>query len=776
MDRHKPTEIRTAPAIFPAIFHAIPTQPTMSSRAGIVRRQNTSLGRSGPRSKNGCQTCRLRRVRCDEKRPMCGHCDRLKLVCNYQQGQIRPRRRQRQLEQGSAHGDDQDIQSLSDQEDRGSNEGCIVARTFNDTATANSHVDYDPAFQPADQGEETRADSMVGSNNQQLDQDHSMDALDIMAPNNEAYGADESTVIPDFIIGTQDQSDWQFDAFNDYVPLADPVFSFTSLGFTNSARLFDTDHASIIQPLTTPDSADNGESLDSAYVGSHSAEDSQDQRHTRRQPQSTLREANDAPTTRFAISPPILSTTQEHQLLKLFETEIQPPASIVGVDPLGWRKIRRYMLKMADGENDHVMLALFAISTLLSSSKAALQRTGINQDNYKLTASRLHDAACASMKAALACGPRDGQNSRSLLVSLFLLAWFEIAYDGDNQASPIFPKVMAEKIISALQVVHKSQSSLGSGETMNENAHGTSSTAGLLAKQPVHSLMPSSKDNKKKKGDRLEYLLSSSANVSLSRNIIRLDVLNILLCPAFEFHIVSQAYSRRIGSYDRHHRPRGTPEDEREVMDACMAFEEELQELWQRRPGILNLNAAQLGQFVARDIANRLEQLFSIYIATFWNHYVYIHRVAFWTLKHTPIMQKALQQSGNMMRRSISQPIDQHAFDPTIQRTPANSIHPGLMWVCFLFGCEVEDPIQQEWAVLQLRALGELSATPGDEREPSASEDELLAFRLDEKGSQTALRVSQLLSVLVERQRALGARVDGKYLCKELFGCHFYII
>ncbi|KAG5761750.1 hypothetical protein H9Q72_010144 [Fusarium xylarioides] len=636
-----------------------------------------------------------------------------------------------------------------------------------------------------------------------------------MAPNDGAYGPDEaigdSTVIPDFMIGTQDQGDWQFDVFNDHVPPADPIFSFTSLGFTNSSRLFDTDHASIIQPLTTPDSADNGESLDSAYVGSHSAEDPQGQRHTRQQPQSTLREANDAPTTRFAISPPILSTTQEDQLLKLFETEIQPPASIVGVDPLGWRKIRRYMLKMADGENDHVMLALFAISTLLSSSKVALHRTGINQDNYKLTASRLHGAACASMEAALACGPRGAQNSRLLLVSLFLLAWFEIAYDGDHQPSPIFPKVMAETIIingkhwdsrsahlfqwldsldakmshlggchllseSALQVVHKSQSSLVSGEAMDDNAHGTSSSAGLLAEQPAHSPAPRSKDTKKKKGDRLEYLLSSSANVSLSRNIIRLDVLNILLSPAFEFHMVSQAYSRRVGSYDRHHRPRGTPEDEKEVMDACMAFEEELQELWQRRPGILNLNAAQLGQFVARDIASRLEQLFSIYIATFWNHYVYIHRVAFWTLKHTPIMQKALQQSGNMMRRSINQPIDQHAFDPTIQRTAANSIHPGLMWVCFLFGCEVEDPIQQEWAVQQLRALGELSATPGEERESSASEDELLAFRLDEKGAQTALRVSQLLSVLVDRQRALGARVDGKYLCQELFGCHFYII
>lgn len=33
------------------------------------------------RSKNGCLTCRRRKVRCDEHRPRCSHCERLNLQC-----------------------------------------------------------------------------------------------------------------------------------------------------------------------------------------------------------------------------------------------------------------------------------------------------------------------------------------------------------------------------------------------------------------------------------------------------------------------------------------------------------------------------------------------------------------------------------------------------------------------------------------------------------------------------------------------------------------------
>lgn len=38
-------------------------------------------GRSGPRRRTGCLTCRARKVRCDEAKPSCANCDRLRLRC-----------------------------------------------------------------------------------------------------------------------------------------------------------------------------------------------------------------------------------------------------------------------------------------------------------------------------------------------------------------------------------------------------------------------------------------------------------------------------------------------------------------------------------------------------------------------------------------------------------------------------------------------------------------------------------------------------------------------
>ncbi|TPR07553.1 putative integral membrane protein [Aspergillus niger] len=41
------------------------------------------MGRSGPRRRTGCLTCRARKVRCDEAKPTCANCTRLRLQCTY---------------------------------------------------------------------------------------------------------------------------------------------------------------------------------------------------------------------------------------------------------------------------------------------------------------------------------------------------------------------------------------------------------------------------------------------------------------------------------------------------------------------------------------------------------------------------------------------------------------------------------------------------------------------------------------------------------------------
>ncbi|KNG83020.1 hypothetical protein ANOM_008248 [Aspergillus nomiae NRRL 13137] len=43
----------------------------------------SSEGRRAPRSRSGCWTCRTKKVKCDEGRPQCRRCLRLKLLCDY---------------------------------------------------------------------------------------------------------------------------------------------------------------------------------------------------------------------------------------------------------------------------------------------------------------------------------------------------------------------------------------------------------------------------------------------------------------------------------------------------------------------------------------------------------------------------------------------------------------------------------------------------------------------------------------------------------------------
>ncbi|KAK1241116.1 hypothetical protein MKX08_001090 [Trichoderma sp. CBMAI-0020] len=795
----------------------------MSSRTGIVRRQSIALGRSGPRSKNGCSTCRLRRVRCDEKRPTCGHCDRLKLECEYQPP--RPRRSQRR----PPSPDDSSVSSRQDL-DADADSNLDTARRFSmvtDEANESSFSGV-ASYQPGDALQDAQTTLSTGLNSQFVTSTADVNSNGLvtdpmasyMTPTTAAFNLGSTSIPP----ADLSQSPWSPSWF-DRVPLPDSAFSFTSLGFTSalSPSFFTSDQSGWHMGGNAGLAASNVDNSPSTQSVAQMTNDGQLVSISSQEGTEQINSTGYKPG--FAFSPPLLSDSQQELLLRTFECAIQPPASLAGIHPLGWPKIKQYVLQMANGKHNSieygaVMHALAALSAMLfePSRPAALAALGSRvsacRDDFGLLSLRLHDVACAALKLSLSHAGWEERSSQALLAVIFLLAWFETAYDGNDQVHPSFPEDMAEQVIvngrgwdtgsaslfqwldsfdakmshmggrhllsePALEIIRKPRPSVAGSASMEVsdndplgNIDGISPTTKSIDKRGTNTTAKS-----RNNGSRLATLLTEPPTIP--KNVVCMGVFNILLQPAFEFHMASQAYSRRVGCHDRHHRSRGTPEDEMEVMKACMGFEEELEELWRRRPSILDLDASQLRLFVSENIARRLEQLFSVYIATFWAHFIYIHRVAYWTLQHTAISRKALKETGNMMRRSVGQPIHQHAFDASISRTTSTAIHPGLMWVCFLFGCEVSDPVQQEWAVLQLRALGRLSGMTG-QRSASVFDgnegDGLPIGGLDQKGAQTALKVARLLEVIIERQTKLGARVDGKYLSQEIFGCHFYII
>lgn len=222
---------------------------------------------------------------------------------------------------------------------------------------------------------------------------------------------------------------WHSGAFNDYLPLPDPTFPFTSLGFTNSLNYFDPDQTSV-PVVGSADGAQTWRSdiSDMAMFGSNpnalpALDSGGDGSLATLMDAGTSRRTSSRPA--FAVSPPLLSPAQEDMLLAFFERDIRPPASLVGVDPLGWLKIKRYVLRMARDDNESVMHALFALSTLLSASSLPI-RLGTNRDDHRLFASRLQEAACAAIEVGLMNEDWAARSSHALLVSVFLLAWFEV--------------------------------------------------------------------------------------------------------------------------------------------------------------------------------------------------------------------------------------------------------------------------------------------------------------------------------------------------------------
>ncbi|KAH8662437.1 hypothetical protein BX600DRAFT_414532 [Xylariales sp. PMI_506] len=809
----------------------------MNLHQSVRRRQTTGLGRSGPRSRNGCQTCKLRRVRCDEKHPVCGHCHRLQLECIYHHPQ---RRRGGSATPSKRTSDHHDMSPISIEQVNTEQGPPLMANANGPLWQNNSQCSQNETH-----------DSHMNALDMPLTspQGGPMPPPDVLNVGHVEFSGAEKTAEENqgqyVLFGVSDTSSnvtlvnpgdmgylsespgdnralaWQNNqsgGYADYIPVPDPPFSFTSLAFDSSPDIFELNVGDAIPNLHVGSSGQSASeqwfspSTRTGIIPSSESQDAPDLDHegskTPTGPTDHAGSKRHSNRQSPAISAPLLTKPLRQMLLTHFERDVRPPASLAGVDPLGWFKIKGYVLRRAKGGNELVTNAFFALTTLLSALDITFQST-INRYNYKLLAIRLQHAACSAMKIQLLQRDWATKDNQNLLISVFLLAWFEIAYDDEDQTRPLFPTDIAEKIIvegagwsqgsrhlfqwlnlldskmshlggrhffseSALRVLRQYRPEASCADTTDEDEWDGSSVVSPGGEEQETTNSKATGAEKQGQSDRLEYLLASRTPSILSSHIIRMDIFNIILHPTFEFHLTSMTYARRIGSHDRHHRSRDTPQDEFEVMTACRGFEDELQELWRRRPGILNLDSEKLKEFVSPDIARGLERLFSVYIATFWSHFIYIHRVAYWSLKHTPIVEKALQETGNMMRRSVGQSMQQLEFDTTLPRTPANVIHPGLMWTCMIFGCEVTDPIQQDWCVSQLKALGELD--PSTYKESSDPFDDLSAFRLDKKGAQNALKISKLLRLIIQRQGESRARVDGKYVSQELFGCSFYFI
>ena len=390
----------------------------------ITDTSKTSLGRSGPRSRNGCQCCKQRRVRCNEQRPTCSACIRLKLNCVYKPPSPRRRRsiseasssvtgdgtsRRKRHDSGHSH-----VSGDSTQPPRRESVNHQQLPPISPQA-ASSHQYPSPtqsqSLTPKAISESNR--SLAHTSPSYNDHQVSQGTLSMSA-----------THQPHQYIPSVQSLDYFDTLFDNCFEMPDMSNAFSTFAFTDAQQYH--------QPLreSSPSAFYGSSDLLHAnlQMGGGSVDISSNILSSSLQGQKTLGYTTtlNLPSShaRHATFDYTSLTSEQQQDLRLyFKRNIRPPASLVSVDPLGWLGMQRYLIHLASG-NRAVANALFALALLLSSSDRNSHSPGTDL-NSRSTVSDLQKASRREIEAELVKSGA-GDNGDGLLAAIFLLAWCDV--------------------------------------------------------------------------------------------------------------------------------------------------------------------------------------------------------------------------------------------------------------------------------------------------------------------------------------------------------------
>lgn len=385
----------------------------------------TTLGRSGPRSRNGCQMCKQRRVRCNEQRPSCSACIRLKLDCVYEPPPPRRRRstsysfsgtgvsRRKRHDSGQSHDPGSNDQpprqgSISAQELLPvSPHSALIhqypsptqSQSLTPKAISESVNSQAPSSQLYDEGMEARMQQSgvsmpADQSHQYLPNAPSLDYFDTLF--------DNCFEIPDM------SNAFSTFAFTDAQQYHQPHSGSSPSAFYGSSDLLQA-NLQLDGPLV--------DALPNQLFQSVSGQRSLGYSSTLHLAGSNGRQATFDYTS--------LTADQQQHLKAYFKRNIRPPASLVSVDPLGWFGMQRYLVHLASG-NRAVANALFALALLLFSSDGNYHPPTV-PENSRSTISNLQKASRREIETELV---KSGsvENGDGLLAAIFLLAWCNVGF------------------------------------------------------------------------------------------------------------------------------------------------------------------------------------------------------------------------------------------------------------------------------------------------------------------------------------------------------------
>ncbi|KAJ5690118.1 hypothetical protein N7462_004510 [Penicillium macrosclerotiorum] len=459
--------------------------------------------------------------------------------------------------------------------------------------------------------------------------------------------------------------------------------------------------------------------------------------------------ASDAATTRRSWSDPG-STTYEEQLLQHF-LDIDPPAAIFGPVEMEWKYVRPSVLAHAR-DFSPLLNALYCYADV---------HKGVAEGKRWRWAPTYYRVASSEIQACLL-----GDVSDSILVKTFAAVFF----------------LMLSELFSSPEICAQGTSYLHSSYLLLQRFHYRTQTwtglghllASWISLLDVKSLIAGRDgdplidlgriaENKTigipsgPKSPRLSQKTSSDeerkeadGNEDPFRSPSYL-VYEAIVGPAFRFFVKAQQILRRIVSIDLHHRSRGTLSDEFEVLQIAHKVGADLETLWYSRPSVIDVygNPDALSDTLCTHVALEVCRTFRQYVANFLANFIYLHRVAFAIYPRTDRVNGAVDQ--------IIQLATLESAGAESARLPVS-----FLWPLFVAGLEGSND-QRQWIVQEMQRMA------------SANEDE--------PGSSTTLsrhpsvdKVILLLEEMARRQDVSRSWADSRCVRRELFPDFFVMI
>lgn len=499
-----------------------------------------------------------------------------------------------------------------------------------------------------------------------------------------------------------------------------------------------------------------------------------------------------------------------------FKSIRQPSAAMLMGGFKKWRHLQTYLLHLSS-EPGVVRDALLCLEDILSHELGIQSPT--NSDKDITSDARFQHAKDHLIQV---CGKEEELSSKdleNLLAALYLLAWVEVIRlkQPERTEETTFPSEQADMIIvqsdckwnrysrqllSCFNSLDAKACHLGGNPILSEKAlavvsrypiqitdcgYDDDDEAKKAAAESKETNILSSSPDKSETFQQGYYHPTEAAAVSqLAKEVINTKqvVLRAVLQPVAEWYLRTQVYFRHITCLDKHRRPRFTPDDELQVSLRGRQIQSELEDLWEERPTIVSLTAADLAQTMAPDLASRIHEVFGVYLASYWILFVYLHRVCWWHLPHTTTVTNALSQTWKNLQCSYSsseedaeeeREQEERRSSQLKRKNKKRTVHPALMWPVFIYGSETTSDTEQKWAVEQIKRLA-LPRPIVMESDGYKCSDRLPPLRLSQGVTQNALRAGMLLESLIMQQRSSGARVDIRDLAVDMFGCFFSIV